>query len=145
MSEVCQHLLICLLCWRHIKNVFHNLRALAKKACFCFIDLSLLKWICDTSTGAATGAAHCGSFVRKVFSLLVVSSRWTWWTRWFAWFRPSERNTLCPRENWVVLCSSLPCPSLSFFSTPWKWRPPEPFIAQGRVVYNEPPMTDRWP
>jgi hypothetical protein len=23
------------------------------------------------------------------------------------------------------------------FSTPWKWRPAEPFIAQGRVVYNE--------
>jgi hypothetical protein len=24
------------------------------------------------------------------------------------------------------------------FSTPQKWHPPEPFIAQGRVVYNEP-------
>jgi hypothetical protein len=25
-----------------------------------------------------------------------------------------------------------------------KGRPPEPFIAQGRVVYNEPPRPDRW-
>jgi hypothetical protein len=25
------------------------------------------------------------------------------------------------------------------------WRPPESFIAQGRVVYNEPPRPDRWP
>jgi hypothetical protein len=32
------------------------------------------KWFYDTSTGAATGAAHCGSFVGKAFTLLVVSS-----------------------------------------------------------------------
>jgi hypothetical protein len=31
------------------------------------------------------------------------------------------------------------------FSTPRKWRPPEPFIAHGQVVYNEPPRADRWP
>jgi hypothetical protein len=24
---------------------------------------NVLKWFCDTFTGAATGAAHCGSFV----------------------------------------------------------------------------------
>jgi hypothetical protein len=34
----------------------------------------MLKWFYDTSTGAATGAARCGSFVGKAFSLLVVSS-----------------------------------------------------------------------
>jgi hypothetical protein len=31
------------------------------------------KWFCDTSTGAATGVARCGSFVVKRFSLLVIS------------------------------------------------------------------------
>jgi hypothetical protein len=36
---------------------------------------NLSKWFCDTSTGAATGAARCGSFVGKAFRLLVVSSR----------------------------------------------------------------------
>jgi hypothetical protein len=45
----------------------------------------------------------------------------------------------------VLYCSSLyehePC----LFSTPQKWRPPEPFIAQGQIVYNEPPGTNRWP
>jgi hypothetical protein len=30
------------------------------------------KWFYDTSTGAATGAARCGSFVREGFGLLVV-------------------------------------------------------------------------
>jgi hypothetical protein len=39
----------------------------------------LSKWFCDTSTGTATGAARCGSFVGKAFNLLVVSSRRTWW------------------------------------------------------------------
>jgi hypothetical protein len=32
-----------------------------------------LKWFCDTSTGAATGTARCGSFVRGGFGLLVAS------------------------------------------------------------------------
>jgi hypothetical protein len=73
------------------------------------------KWFYDTSTGATPGAARCGSFVRNVFSLLVVSSRRTWWTRWFTWFRPIERNTLRLWKNWVVLYSSLPCLRLSFF------------------------------
>jgi hypothetical protein len=31
------------------------------------------------------------------------------------------------------------------FLTLGKWHLPEPFIAQGRVVYNEPPRPDRWP
>jgi hypothetical protein len=34
---------------------------------------ALSKWFYDTSIGAATGAAHCASFVGKGFSLLVVS------------------------------------------------------------------------
>jgi hypothetical protein len=60
-------------------------------------------------------AARCGSFAGKAFSLLVVSSRWTRWTWWLTWFGLPERNTLRPRENWVVLCSSLPSLSLFFF------------------------------
>jgi hypothetical protein len=35
----------------------------------------LSKRFYDTSIGVATGAVRCGSFVGKVFSLLVVSSR----------------------------------------------------------------------
>jgi hypothetical protein len=35
--------------------------------------------------------------------------------------------------------SSLYEPKPFLFLTSQKWRPPEPFIAQGRVVYNEPP------
>jgi hypothetical protein len=99
-----------------------------------FLVRQMLKWIYDTSTGAATGAARCGSFVGKGFSLLVVSSRWT---QGFMWFDPSERNTLCPWENGVVLlkpgltCVSL---SLSFFFLPLDWRLPGPFIGQGRTV-----------
>jgi hypothetical protein len=37
--------------------------------------LALSKWFCDTSTEAAIGAACCGSFVGKAFSLFVVSYR----------------------------------------------------------------------
>jgi hypothetical protein len=48
-----------------------------EKISFCWLS----KWFCDTSTGAATGATRCGSFVGKAFSLLVVSPRWTRWTR----------------------------------------------------------------
>jgi hypothetical protein len=36
---------------------------------------NLSKWFYDTSTGAAVGAARCGSFVGNAFSFLVVSSR----------------------------------------------------------------------
>jgi hypothetical protein len=107
----------------------------------------LSKRFYDTSIEVATGAARCGSFVGKVFSLLVVSSRWTWWTWWFMWFGPPEHNTLRPRENWVVLCSSMPYLSLSFYSTLWKWRLPGPFIAQGQVVTMKPrarQVAPRW-
>jgi hypothetical protein len=53
------------------------------------------------------------------------------------WFEPSERNTLRPRENEVVLLKSDLARvrlSLSFFSTLVKWCLPEPFIVQGWVV-----------
>jgi hypothetical protein len=33
----------------------------------------VLKWFCDTSIGAAIGAARCGSFVGGGFGLLVTS------------------------------------------------------------------------
>jgi hypothetical protein len=41
---------------------------------------------------------------------------------------PPESNTLCPRENCVVLLKP------AYLSAPVKWRLPEPFIAQGRAV-----------
>jgi hypothetical protein len=34
--------------------------------------------------------------------------------------------------------SSLPCLSLPFRPTFWKWHLPGSFIAQGQVIYNEP-------
>jgi hypothetical protein len=57
------------------------------------------------------------------------------------WFGPLERNILRLRENGVILLKSdLACVSLSLFLflTPMKWRLPEPFIAQGRVVTMSP-------
>jgi hypothetical protein len=49
------------------------------------------------------------------------------------WFGPPERNTLCPRENWVVLFKpDLPEPAS--LSAPVKWCLLEPFMAQDRVV-----------
>jgi hypothetical protein len=42
-----------------------------------YLVRQMLKWFYDTSTGAATGATRCGSFMGKAFSLLVVSSRQT--------------------------------------------------------------------
>jgi hypothetical protein len=38
-----------------------------------FLMRQMLKWFCDTSTAASTGAACCDSFIRGGFSLLVVS------------------------------------------------------------------------
>jgi hypothetical protein len=34
-----------------------------------YLAHQISKWFYDTSTGAATGAAHCGSFAGKAFSL----------------------------------------------------------------------------
>jgi hypothetical protein len=44
-----------------------------------------------------------------------------------------------------LYCPSLYEPEPFLFLTSWKWHLPEPFIAQDRVVYNEPPRPDRWP
>jgi hypothetical protein len=55
------------------------------------------------------------------------------------WFGPPERNTLCPQENGVILIKPrLARVRLSIFLTPWKWRLPEPFIAQDRAVTTSP-------
>jgi hypothetical protein len=43
----------------------------------------------------------------------------------------------------IVLKPALPRHFI--FLTLWKWCIPEPFITQGRVVYNEPPRPDMWP
>jgi hypothetical protein len=96
------------------------------------------KWFYDTFTGAATGAARCGFFVGDGFGLLVVSYRGT---RRFTLFRPPERNTLCPRENGVVLLKSGLARvglSFSFFLTPVKCCLPKPFITQVQVVTMSP-------
>jgi hypothetical protein len=45
-----------------------------------FLALQMSKRFYDTSTSAAIGAARCGSFVGKGFSLLVVRYGRTWWT-----------------------------------------------------------------
>jgi hypothetical protein len=44
-----------------------------------------------------------GSFVGGGFGLLVASYEGIRWTRGFMWFGPSERNTLRPRVNRVIL------------------------------------------
>jgi hypothetical protein len=61
------------------------------------------KWFYDTSTGAATGAARCGSYVGGAQITQGVGYQGIRWTRGFTWFGPPERNTLRPRENGVVL------------------------------------------
>jgi hypothetical protein len=63
----------------------------------------LSKWFYDTSTGAATGAARCGSFVGGAQIAWGVGYPGIRWTRRFTWFGPPERNTLRPRVNGVVL------------------------------------------
>jgi hypothetical protein len=57
----------------------------------------------------------------------------------------SGRQSVIPyvHRRTELYYSSLPCLSLPFYPPPWKWHPPESFIAQGRVVYNEPPRLDR--
>jgi hypothetical protein len=40
-----------------------------------FLTRQMSKWFYDTSTGAVSGAAHCGSFIEEDFGLLVVSYR----------------------------------------------------------------------
>jgi hypothetical protein len=52
----------------------HKMKWLFHRAVFYWPTM-LSKWFCNTSTGAGTRVARCGSFVGKAFSLLVVSSR----------------------------------------------------------------------
>jgi hypothetical protein len=53
--------------------------------------------------------------------------------------RGSGRQNIIPyvHRRTELYCSSIYEPEPFIFSTPSKWRLPEPFIAQGRVVYNE--------
>jgi hypothetical protein len=69
-------------------------------------DLS--KWFYDTSTGAATGAARCGSFVRGAQIARGVGYPGIRWTRRFTWFGPPERNTLRPRSGDICYLNSAP-------------------------------------
>jgi hypothetical protein len=64
---------------------------------------SVSNWFYDTSTGAATGAVHCDSFVGGARIAQGVGYQGIRWTRGFTWFGPPERNTLRPRVNEVVL------------------------------------------
>jgi hypothetical protein len=112
----------------------------AMRHCVWFLS----KWFYDTSTGAATGAARCGSFVGGAQIAQGVGYEGIRWTRGFTWFGPPERNTLRPRVNGVVLlCLSVrlksPCPfSCVSVRLQSPWRLPGPFIAQGRAVIVRP-------
>jgi hypothetical protein len=120
---------------------------------FCLLCTSwwvLSKWFYDTSTGAATGAARCGSFVGGSQIARGVGYPGIRWTRRFTWFGPPERNTLRPWVKGVVLlCLSARLRSSLFSlsahvcgvrpgSVPHDCRLPGPFIAQGRAVTGRP-------
>jgi hypothetical protein len=81
----------------------------------------LSKWFYDTSTGTATRAACCGSFVGEDLGVSdVLSYGGTQWRREFMWFGTPERNTLHPRENRcvvVLLCVELAIGPLILTST----------------------------
>jgi hypothetical protein len=106
------------------------------------------KWFYDTSTGAATGAARCSSFVGGAQIAQGVGYQGIRWTRGFTWFVLPERNTLRPRVNGVVLlCLSVRlksmCPFLCLCVCPWRLS--GPFIAQGRTVTVRPHGTTGGP
>jgi hypothetical protein len=67
-----------------------------------FLARQISKWFYDTSTGTATRAARCGSFISEGLSRLGSSYGWTWWTPRFTWFRPPEHNTLRPWGRWLL-------------------------------------------
>jgi hypothetical protein len=63
--------------------------------------------------------------------------------------RGSGRRSVIPYVHGraELYCTSLPCLSLLFSSAPVKWRPPEPFIAQGQAVTLRPgarQVAPRW-
>jgi hypothetical protein len=68
-----------------------------------YLVRQMSEWFYDTSTGAATGAARCGSFIGGAQIAQGFSYQGIWWTQGFTWFGPPERNTLRPRVNGVVL------------------------------------------
>jgi hypothetical protein len=81
-----------------------------------YLARQMSKWFYDTSTGAATGAARCGSFVGGAQIAQSVGYGGIRWTRGFTWFGPPERNTLRPWVNGVVLlCLSVRLKSPSAF------------------------------
>jgi hypothetical protein len=96
----------------------------------------LSKWFYDTSTGAATGAARCDSFIGEnlVSWPLAIDER-------------GGYEDLCGSGRWsvipyvyggtriVLLKPTLPKPA---FFAPVKRRLPEPFIAQGQAVTLRP-------
>jgi hypothetical protein len=66
-----------------------------------YLVRQMSKWFYNTSTGTATGAVNCGSFVGEGLDISDVSYRGTQWRQGVMWFRPPERNTLCPQ---AILC-----------------------------------------
>jgi hypothetical protein len=68
-----------------------------------YLARQMSKWFYDTSTGVATGAARCVSFVRGAQIAQGVGYQGIRWTREFTWFGLPERNTLRPRVNGVLL------------------------------------------
>jgi hypothetical protein len=99
----------------------------------------MLKWFYDTSIGAATGAARCGSFIGEAQIAQGVGYEGIRWTRGFTWFGPPERNTLHPWVNGVVLmCLSIRLKSPGPFPCLCPRRLPGPFIAPGRAVTVRP-------
>jgi hypothetical protein len=82
----------------------------------------VLKWFYDTFTEATTEVARCDSFAGKSFSLFGCS----------LWMNVVDTMIYVVQgRTELFFCSSLPCLSLFCFLTPWKWRLPESFIAQG--------------
>jgi hypothetical protein len=69
-----------------------------------FIE-ALMKWFYDISVVIIIRAIHCGSLLEGLRSHILQL-----WMKQrghdnFTWFRPSERNTLCSRDEFVLLCA----------------------------------------
>jgi hypothetical protein len=63
---------------RELEEIYYYKESIWQKRCSerRFLQgmlTQLSKWFCDTFTGAATGAARCGSFVEEGFCFLVAS------------------------------------------------------------------------
>jgi hypothetical protein len=107
-----------------------------------FLARQMSKWFYNTSTGAATGAARCGSFVGGAQIAQGVGYQEIRWTRGFTWFGPPERNTLRPRVNGVVLlCLSVRLKSRG----PLSLASARTFYSSRPDNYSETPWSDRWP